>query len=334
MPKSSNHLALARQWEMLKRIASRAPGITARELAEQLSDNGFPVTKRTVERDLVDLSSQFGIACNDDTKPYGWYWLPGRQYDFASVDLVDAVSLSLAGEVLKRMLPTEMLDTLRPKLEQAERKLDLLREHPMVRLTEKLRYVSNGPEFEPPSLRPGIMSSLQRALIEERQIEVKYAPFNAKAKELRLHPLSFVQRGTVPYLVATAFEYEDVRLYAIHRFEAIEVTTQNIRVPDDYSVDAVIREGLMEFGDGSDIVLKARISEQLASHLSETQLSPDQKIQYKNGGWLLTATVHNSWQLHFWILSQAAQIQVVSPKALKCNIHAQLKAACEQYDVD
>lgn len=56
MPRSSNHLALARQWEMLKRIPSRQPGITARDLAGQLSDHGFTVTKRTVERDLVDLS--------------------------------------------------------------------------------------------------------------------------------------------------------------------------------------------------------------------------------------------------------------------------------------
>lgn len=69
MPRSSNHLALARQWEMLKRLPNRAPGITARELAEGLHENGFEVTKRTIERDLVDLSGQFGIACNDTQKP-------------------------------------------------------------------------------------------------------------------------------------------------------------------------------------------------------------------------------------------------------------------------
>lgn len=331
MPKSSNHLALARQWEMLKRISSRSPGITARELAEQLSDNGFPVTKRTIERDLVDLSGQFGIACNDDAKPYGWYWLPGRQYDFASVDLVDAVSLSLAGKVLESMLPAEMLHALGPKLEQAKRKLDLLDEHPMVRLTEKLRYVSNGLDFQAPSLRPGIMSSLQKALVEEHQIEVKYAPFNAKAKELRLHPLSLVQRGPVPYLVATAFEYPDVRLYAIHRFESVEVTELKIKAAKGYSVDAILRKGIMEFGDGTTITLRAKLSDMLASYLSETPFSEEQKIQYKDGGWHLTAKVHNSLQLQYWILSQAEHIQVIAPKALKETIHTRLKAACDQY---
>lgn len=332
MPRSSNHLALARQWEMLKHLPSRMPGITARELAERLSDDGFAVTKRTVERDLVDLSGQFGIACNDGSKPFGWYWLPGKQYDFASVDLVDAVSLSLASEVLERMLPHEMLTTLRPKLDQAKRKLELLREHPIVRLPEKLRYVPASLDFQPPALKSGILPALQEALIAERQIDVVYAPFNAKSKALRLHPLSLIQRGPVPYLVATAYDFKDVRLYAVHRVESVAVTTQAIQTPKDYSVDRALEAGLAQFGGGTRIRLKAQLSNELATYLSETALATDQKIQYKNGAWQLTATVCDSWQLHFWILSQAASITILSPKALRETIHSQLLAAAANYE--
>lgn len=49
MPRSSNHLALARRWEMLKRLPNRAQGITARELADSLREDGLEVTKRTEE---------------------------------------------------------------------------------------------------------------------------------------------------------------------------------------------------------------------------------------------------------------------------------------------
>jgi predicted DNA-binding transcriptional regulator YafY len=331
MPKSSNHLALARQWELLKRISSRPPGTTARELAEQLSENGFPVTKRTVERDLVDLASQFGIACNDASKPYGWYWLPGRQYDFASVDLVEAVSLSLAGEALERMLPLEMLEALRPKLSQAKQKLELLREHPIVRLPEKLRYVSTGMEFQPPYLKPGVLAAVQQALIEERQIEVVYAPFNSRPKSLRLHPLSLIQHGQVSYLVATAFEYEDIRLYAVHRLESVEISTQTMRSPEGYSVDDALKGGILQFGEGRPIKIKATLSHELATYLSETPISEDQEIQYKKETWQLSATVRDSWQLHFWILSQGPKIEIVQPNELRSSIAESLKQAHEIY---
>jgi len=331
MPRSSNHLALARQWEMLKRVPARAPGITARELADTLANDGFGVSKRTIERDLVDLSGQFGIACSDEVKPFRWYWLPGKQYEFASVDLVDAVSLSLAGEVLNRLLPAEMLETLRPKLEQAKQKLELLREHPIVRLPEKLRYVSTGMEFKAPYLKPGVLSAVQQALIEERQIEVTYAPFNAKPKSLRLHPLSLIQHGQVPYLVATAFDYEDIRLYAVHRLESVEISTQMIRSPEDYSVDEALKGGILQFGEGRPIKLKAKLSHELATYLSETPISEDQDIQYKKEAWQLTATVPDTWQLHFWILSQGPKIEILQPKALRSTIAENLKQAHEIY---
>jgi hypothetical protein len=50
MPKTSNHHTLARQWELLQLLPSRAPGKTSRELTSDLRDAGYEVTKRTIER--------------------------------------------------------------------------------------------------------------------------------------------------------------------------------------------------------------------------------------------------------------------------------------------
>lgn len=76
MPKSSLHLALARQWEMLKKFPADGPGLTASQVTAWLQGQGYRVSKRTVERDLVELSTSFGIVCNDKSIPYGWHWMP------------------------------------------------------------------------------------------------------------------------------------------------------------------------------------------------------------------------------------------------------------------
>jgi hypothetical protein len=41
------------------------------------------------------------------------------------------------------------------------------------------------------------------------------------------------------------------------------------------------------------------------------------RIDFRKGAYQLEATVHDTWQLHFWILSQGAGITVSSPASLK-----------------
>jgi predicted DNA-binding transcriptional regulator YafY len=63
MPKASLIPALVRQWEILKTIPTRRPGITAKELTDYLNEKKeYKVSKRTVERDLVNLAEAFGLG--------------------------------------------------------------------------------------------------------------------------------------------------------------------------------------------------------------------------------------------------------------------------------
>lgn len=337
MPKAPNHLALARQWEILKKIPARSArgttGITASELTVWLRDQGYPVSKRTVERDLLALESQFGLACNDNSAPYGWYWLDGKQHEFGGIELMDAVSLTIAENILKQMLPSPMLAALAPKFEQAKNKLDTLAtELPYARWTNKVHYLPTTMATIPPTVAPEILDAVQAALLEELQIDVSYATFNsAKNKQLTLHPLAIIQKGNTPYLVASAFEYEDVRLYAVHRIRQITVLAQKICPPTNFDLDQYLASGAMEFGSGETITLKAIIGNELAMYLTETPLCPKQKITSKDGEWLLTANLRDSWQLYLWILSQGSQITVVSPAPLRKIIRDELQAAHAGY---
>jgi len=48
--------------------------VTSAELVWRLSDVGFSVSKRTIERDLNELSLIFALERNDKSIPFGWYW--------------------------------------------------------------------------------------------------------------------------------------------------------------------------------------------------------------------------------------------------------------------
>ncbi|MFJ3074309.1 WYL domain-containing protein [Pseudomonas sp. NPDC087029] len=74
MPFATTRATLSRQWAMLRQLPSRSPGITSAELVWRLRDVGFNVSKRTVERDLNELSLIFPLERNDKSIPFGWHW--------------------------------------------------------------------------------------------------------------------------------------------------------------------------------------------------------------------------------------------------------------------
>ena len=74
MTRSSTHQTIIRHWLLLSKLPLNYPGLTAAQLHECLSDAGCEISKRQVERDLLDLESFFALRCNDKGKPYGWFW--------------------------------------------------------------------------------------------------------------------------------------------------------------------------------------------------------------------------------------------------------------------
>lgn len=74
MPFATTRATLSRQWALLRQLPSRSPGVTSAELVWRLRDVGFNVSKRTVERDLNELSLIFPLERNDKSIPFGWHW--------------------------------------------------------------------------------------------------------------------------------------------------------------------------------------------------------------------------------------------------------------------
>lgn len=334
MPKADSRQTLARQWELLKLLPPRPPGTTAADLTARLDALGFPVTKRTVERDLNDLASLFGFTCNDKGNPYGWHWMPGASLDVPGLSLGDALSLRVVEESLRPLLPAAILQAIEPRLQQARLKLaELAIGNAKARWADKVRTVPAALPLLPPQVASGVLEAVQDALLREVQIHAQYARAGEdQAQDYTLHPLALVQRGPVSYLVATAFDYPDIRTYAVHRMRSAEVLEQAVQVPAGFDLDAYIASGAFQFGAGQAIRLKARVDVALAQILRETPLSADQALGgARNGFCALTATVQDTWQLRWWLLSHANQAVVLGPAALRAELMACIDDAANLY---
>jgi predicted DNA-binding transcriptional regulator YafY len=329
MPSNKTRHTLARQWELLKRLPSRSAGKTASELTQELQDAGFEVSKRQVERDLGELMEAFDLDCNNGSIPYGWRWLPGASADLPGLTIAEAMSLRLVEDLVRPMLPASLLHGLESRFRQAEKKLDsLAEENPAARWLDKVRTVLPTQPFLAPQINAEVLATVQECLLTDEQIDAEYLGVDAtETSKLRLNPLGLVTRGHVTYLVATAWRYTDVRLYALHRISTATRTYEVSVRPKGFDLDAYIASGALQFGNNKSLRMKARISEYMAHILSETPLAEDQVIK----GDMLTATVQDTWQLNWWILGQGDAIEVISPAALRKAICQTLGKAVTNY---
>ena len=325
---------ITRQWELLKLLPSRPPGFSAGELQQALSDAGYQISKRTVERDLVDLSLTFPLLCNDKSMPFGWYWAPGQSADLPGVTLSEALTLRLIEDSIRPLIPGSMLKGLEPRFSLASRKLESLNGNNHARWLGKVASVQPELTTLPPQIKAEVLDVIQSATLAEQQIQVRYhSRSKDQAASYTLNPHALVQRSNTTYLIATVGEHADLRQFALHRFQCAEQLEAAAEIAADFDLDIYIRSGAMQFGSAENIRLEAWVNSQFAGLLRESPISADMQLTEAEGGELLSATVANSWELRWWVLSHTGSIRVMQPAALKDNIVGYLQRGLDLYNL-
>jgi predicted DNA-binding transcriptional regulator YafY len=333
MSATKSRNTIARQWEILKMLPSRPPGMTKRQLSDLLNNNGFEVGGRTVERDLNELSAIFPIACNDKGVPYGWHWAKDAALDLPGVSAAEALSLCLVERVIDPLLPASVMEVMQARFAQAKKKLDnLAAESVLQDWADKVANVSPSLEQLAPAIQPEVFETLQNALLHGEQVAVDYHAMKGNTKKhYTLNPLGLVQRGVFTYIVGCVDPHSDIRLFAVHRMSEAERLTTPVSKPDDFSLQQYIDDGGLHFTSGKTLLLVARVREGTARVLTESPLSHDQVLTEKAEGFELRASVTDSWQLKWWIMSQGDNIEVTAPSALRQEIENELSKALAQY---
>lgn len=336
MPSNDKSSVIRRQWELMKLLPSSGTGRLASELTRMLNDAGFQISKRQVERDLNELSEAFNLEHDDVATGRGWRWPKGISADLPAMTLSEALSLSLVEDTLRSIMPISMLDGLEARFRHARNNLEKLsKENRKAQWASKVRMVSPTMPMIPPTIDSTILTAVQEALLADEQIEVEYQSVSAEApKTMMLSPLGIVVRGAISYLVATAYDYEDPWLFALHRVHKVTRSVRSVNRPVDFDLDEYIQAGELQFGNGKVIKLCAWIQSDsfLAKTLAESPLSRDQKLTGSGERLKLSATVADTWQFHWWLLSQGASVEVITPVALRKKIGGLLSEAAAQYE--
>lgn len=322
---------------LILRLIPRAPSkIGTRELMTKLKSLGFAVSQRSIQRNLVDLSEIYPDLVNDGDKDIpGWFWRQAAEIqDLPQMDPPVALTFSLARQFLSQLLPPAILQELVPYFRRADNVLKGLKSHGFEQWRDRVRIVPRTQPLIPALIEDNVLHVIYEALLNRQQFKGRYSGRYRDEAEYDFHPLGLIFRDSVVYLVATVWDYEDPRHYALHRFTRAEPLEAAAREPHDFTLDSHLATGVAEYADTDAryIKLVARFEAASAQHLRETPLSEDQTLKdMRDGRVELRSTVLSTWQLRWWLLGFGENVEVMRPASLRSEFEEHAKALYRRY---
>lgn len=313
----------------LLQLIPRYPGrISTPVLKEKLAERGFHIDTRSLQRDLGQkLSTQFPIGCDDSQKPYRWYFDREFQCHLPALDVPSALTLVLAEEYLKGLLPPVVVGQLAPHFNDARQLLDGMASNGLSKWARCVRAIPNGKALIPAELDEAIWQTVAEALLEQKAIDVMYLSRTSETeKPLTLHPQGMVSRHSATYLLAHVDGFEDLRQFALHRVKHAVFSQRAWQARDDFDIDRYIQGGAFGYLQGKvPITLVAHVAPQVAWLLSETPLSETQRLTpLPESNWQqLEAEMPDDQQTLWWLMAMGANVNVLAPvkwrETLKAN---------------
>ena len=325
--------SFARLLRLLQLIPGHPRTIDTTSLAQQLSAEGIETTARTVQRDLVKLERMgYGLECLDGSKPHRWrYGATARPMVMPGLDLPQALALLTVESHLQHLLPRTALLALRAHFDAARTLVD---GKPARRWLERVRVVSRAQPLSTPRVDVEVADAVQVGLFEDRVLEVRYRRADGTMTELTLHPLGLIVRDAVSYLVAIAFDYDDVRLYALHRMSRVKPGDARARkAPAGFDLDRYVESGELGWKlSSTPIALELRFFGPAGRTVLESPLAKDQQTSVDGDVLTVKATVSDTRVLRAWLLSFGPGVEGRRPAALRRDGAAAMKAALARYD--
>ncbi len=325
-----------RYLETLRAIPRHPRKTTVAEVHQHLLAAGYDIDKRSVERDLRKLSVPFPITCDEGTRPVGWSWGAGAADLIApGLSVGEALELELLARYLKPLLPANAWAALQPRLMAANAALTTFSGAPLARWRTRVAVIGDGPPLGLPDVAPEVIAAVHESLLQGRRIAADYRALESQEhRRYDIHPIALVYQGQVGYLVATLWDYTDLRLLALHRMSQPELLNAPARQPVDFDLDAYLREqSVFDLPGTRELRLTLRVHGWLARHLEERRLSDDQRIEPEDGpeAHIVRATVRESERLIWWLRSHGNAVEVLKPAALRRRMAEEFNALATRY---
>ena len=310
-----------RQLKLLEFLPRQPFKKSPQNLQDELSQIGFEVSIRTIQRDLKILSGILPLVSDERDKPYGWSWYKGAQGLNPAMDPIEALTFSLAEEYLEPIMPSKNFKRMKIFFDRANNVLNEMDKSSIKRWRDNVRVVPQWQSLISPDIDETVEAEIYDALFNGNQLTVKYLKRGKEKPEERVvNPLGIVLQGVVHRLICTMEDSPDIpRHLPIHRFKSAQWNGEKLNKPKGFNIDEFIKsQNIGYLISPKPIKLEVKFQPMAGFHLTETPISANQELkQLGDGRYRLKATLPNTSQLRWWLLGFGQGVEVIKPKSLR-----------------
>lgn len=318
---------LARQWQLIQRLAKSRSGVPLDSLAEDLG-----CVRRTVYRDLDALMfAGFPVVSEKRDGRAHYRFLESFRLGDVPFTPDEVLALAFSEDLLRTLEGTVFHDSIHSALGKIRAGLGPELSEYLARLAGSFR-VLPGPHKNYAEFRD-VIQTLNDAVVRRTTVRMRYRTGRTGAvANRRLDPYRVWYRSGGLYVVGLDHKSDEVRTFAVDRIRHIENTGEVFTQRGDFDFDAYVGSSFGVFSEPATSVC-IRFAPEWASHIEERTWHESQTVEREaDGSLLLRMEVGGLQELLAWVLSFGAKAQVLEPASLRDDVAAELRAALAAYE--
>jgi proteasome accessory factor B len=315
---------LARLTRVVSLLRAHPDGMAIKDIAKRID-----VSVRTVYRDLNAIEGEIGIAV----------WSDDRRWGLAADEFLPPLKLTLdeaMAVVLSARLMVRYADKYDPDLASAFEKLGqvlpaALAEH----VARTLDVLSRHPTDERFSRHVHLLT---KAWAERRIVSLDYEPARygpgstPRSARVRPYLIEPSLQTHALYLVGFDETRGAIRTFKIERIRDVSLTPESFDPPEAGMVEGMFERAWDIIADQEPVEVVLRFSPDVAARVQEARWHPSQHVEVEADGSLLwRATVAGTIEIRLWVLSWGADVEVLTPDALRDDVAATSERMLARY---
>lgn len=279
------------------------------------------VAKKTVHRDIDFMRDRMKLPVQFDQEKNGFFY-NGDVGAFPTLQITEGelFALVVAEKALQQYRGTNFEKPLLSALKKLER---LLPDTISLNLPDFEQTISFHTRAEP-ILEMKIFSALAKATAQRQRLKLMYRKPGFKESEQRLvDPYHLGNINGEWFLFAFDHARQDLRTFVPARVEKIELTGITFPRPENFSLEARLRDSFgVHSGKGTHDVL-IRFSPRVAVYIREKKWpGAQQLVELDDGGVELTLKLSSLVEVERWVLEWGGDAKVIKPPQLDERVKA------------
>lgn len=301
-----------RQLYILSLLSQNPIGYTADEIVEKLKKWDVVLTKRTISRDIDELSMSYAI---EEEERDGKCYFKARKFSMENVDFTmrDLLAVSFMQQLVQQYEHTMMGIAAEELLEKLVSNTGNLNRKQLEAMNKTIRIMDNN-GWKNQDVNPEIEQLITVAIEKCSVVEIEYHSWNSnEITKRRIHPYSILLLDQYVCVEGYCELRQELRTFRLSRIRKANVLKEHFEIPRDYRK----QENTFIYLSGKKAEqIMIQFDEETGRYVKEYEAHRADELLENEQGILFKKTTAITAEVIRWVLKFGAGARVLQPDHL------------------